>query len=175
MRKPPLATIISIVALVLAASGTAVAAGHYLITSTGQIKPSVLKHLRGNRGAAGPQGAPGAPGPAGPSMLGHLVRVVGPEAFAEPFKIAVSIATCPPGDDVVSGGYLMVGVYTDVFIQDTPTPQTWEAAIGNASEQLAHVEAVAFCAPAGQAVTASSHAGRIAEAIAAERTHLARP
>jgi hypothetical protein len=175
MRRPSVPTIIASVALFFALSGGAYAAHHYLISSTSQIKPSVLRTLKGRAGPAGGQGPTGPAGPAGPTLLGHLVQVIGPEAFAEPFKIAVSIATCPVGDDVVSGGYLMVGVLTNVFIQDTPTPQTWEAAIGNASEQLAHIEAVAFCAPAGQAVTASSHAGHIAEAIAKEQAALKRP
>jgi hypothetical protein len=55
---------ISLLALVLALSGSAVAA-KYIITSTKQIKPSVLKALKGKGGAAGPQGDAGAAGPAG--------------------------------------------------------------------------------------------------------------
>jgi hypothetical protein len=57
-------------ALFFAISGGAMAAGHYLITSTKQISPKVLKALKG---AAGPSGAPGAAGvtgaqgPAGPA------------------------------------------------------------------------------------------------------------
>jgi hypothetical protein len=55
-------------ALVFAMSGGAYAAKHYLITSTKQISPSVLKTLKGAgpRGLQGPQGSPGATGPAGP-------------------------------------------------------------------------------------------------------------
>jgi hypothetical protein len=52
-------------ALVFAMSGGALAAHHYLITSTKQIKPSVLKSLKGNTGKTGNTGAPGAQGPAG--------------------------------------------------------------------------------------------------------------
>jgi hypothetical protein len=59
-------------ALFFALGGTAVAARHYLITSTKQISPQVLKKLRGatgRTGAAGPtgpQGAVGSTGPQGP-------------------------------------------------------------------------------------------------------------
>jgi len=57
-------------ALVFAMSGGALAAGHYLLTSTHQISPKVLKALKGNSGApgaTGAQGAAGAQGPAGPA------------------------------------------------------------------------------------------------------------
>jgi hypothetical protein len=47
-------------------SGGAYAAGKYLITSTKQIKPSVLKSLQGRAGATGAPGAAGGGGPAGP-------------------------------------------------------------------------------------------------------------
>jgi hypothetical protein len=85
LRKPTPAAVIAIVALVLALGGTAVAASHYIITSTSQIKPSVLRTLRagagvkgtngiasaqgpaGAAGAQGPAGAQGLPGPAGPA------------------------------------------------------------------------------------------------------------
>jgi hypothetical protein len=64
-KRPPVATVIALVALVVALGGTAVAASRYIITSTHQIKPSVLRVLHGRRGIAGPQGRPGVPGVAG--------------------------------------------------------------------------------------------------------------
>ncbi len=63
-------TALAVAALVFAMAGGAYAAGKYLITSTKQIKPSVLKQLHG---AAGPQGSAGPGGPQGP---------VGPEGKA---------------------------------------------------------------------------------------------
>jgi hypothetical protein len=66
-------TVIATLALVLAMSGGAYAARKYLITSTKQISPKVLKQLTGKAGPAGKNGtngtngAPGATGPAGPS------------------------------------------------------------------------------------------------------------
>lgn len=64
MRLSP-AGVIAVGALVLALAGSAWAAKKYVITSTSQIKPSVLKSLQGKAGAPGAPGSPGAQGPAG--------------------------------------------------------------------------------------------------------------
>jgi len=52
-------------ALVFAMSGGALAAQHYLITSTKQISPKVIKALQGHNGLAGSVGATGPAGPVG--------------------------------------------------------------------------------------------------------------
>jgi hypothetical protein len=59
--------VIATLALVFAMSGGALAASKYLITSTKQIKPSVLSSLKGKAGANGAAGAQGPAGPAGPA------------------------------------------------------------------------------------------------------------
>jgi len=59
------ANVVATMALVFAMSGGALAASHYLITKTSQIKPSVLKKLKGNTGHTGPTGTTGAQGPVG--------------------------------------------------------------------------------------------------------------
>jgi hypothetical protein len=59
------ANVVATFALVFAMSGGAYAAGKFLITSTKQIKPSVLASLKGKAGSAGVAGAAGAQGPAG--------------------------------------------------------------------------------------------------------------
>jgi hypothetical protein len=64
------ATAIATLALVFAMTGGAYAAGKYLITSTKQISPKVLKSLKGVAGAKGLAGATGPSGPAGPAGPG---------------------------------------------------------------------------------------------------------
>lgn len=64
-RHVTYANVVATLALILALSGTAMAAKHYLITSTRQIQPSVLKQLRGATGPRGPSGPGGPEGPAG--------------------------------------------------------------------------------------------------------------
>jgi hypothetical protein len=66
-RRLSYANIVATLALVFSMSGGALAASHYLVTSTKQIKPSVLKALkvRGKTGPAGPAGPAGVAGVAG--------------------------------------------------------------------------------------------------------------
>jgi len=66
-RRSTYANVVATLALVFAMSGGALAAGHYLITSTKQISPKVLKSLKGANGSSGAPGAAGAGGPAGPA------------------------------------------------------------------------------------------------------------
>jgi hypothetical protein len=81
------ATVIAGLALVFAMTGGAYAAKKYLITSTKQISPSVLKQLQGkvgavgapgSAGAQGAQGPAGPAGPAGPSGAGGAKGETGP-------------------------------------------------------------------------------------------------
>jgi len=58
-------TFIAVLALVFSMAGGALAAKHYVITSTKQIKPSVRKALKGRRGKRGPVGPQGAKGEKG--------------------------------------------------------------------------------------------------------------
>lgn len=82
LRKPSPAGVIASLALFFALGGTAVAANHYLITSTGQIKPSVLKALHGSVGARGPAGRAGAPGANGQAGQPGPAGSVGPQGPA---------------------------------------------------------------------------------------------
>lgn len=66
MRKTNPAVVIATVALFFSMAGAGLAAGRYLITSVGQISPSVRHALHGATGPEGPQGPAGANGPQGP-------------------------------------------------------------------------------------------------------------
>ncbi len=70
------ANVTATLALVFAMSGGAMAAKHYLIESTKQINPKVLKKLKGNAGKAGAPGANGATGAAGAT---GSVGAIGPQ------------------------------------------------------------------------------------------------
>jgi hypothetical protein len=76
------ANVVATLALLFAMSGGALAAHHYLISSTKQIKPSVLKSLKGNTGKTGPagpggpagkEGTPGKEGPPGKDATFHTL------------------------------------------------------------------------------------------------------
>jgi hypothetical protein len=70
-RRLSYANVVATLALVFAMSGGALAAKRYLVNSTKQINPKVLKKLKGQNGrnggtgATGPAGPAGSPGPAG--------------------------------------------------------------------------------------------------------------
>lgn len=69
LHKPSRASlpwIITVIALIMAMGGTGLAAAQkYIITQKNQIKPSVLRQLKGSKGLRGLTGAPGAPGATG--------------------------------------------------------------------------------------------------------------
>ena len=107
-RRPTPTIAIALLALFFALGGTAVAAKHYLITSTSQIKPSVLNKLKGNagpqgaQGAQGPQGLQGPQGAAGPSNLSALTSVTSAEVEVPTGEVKGVSAFCPAGSHAVS-------------------------------------------------------------------------
>jgi hypothetical protein len=91
-------------------AGSAVAGSHWLISSTSQIKPSVLHKLegaKGPRGATGPAGPAGAQGAAGPSGASTSViataqtTVLGSQDLTAANSTVT--ATCPSGMVAVGG------------------------------------------------------------------------
>lgn len=66
-RRFSYANVIASLALFFALGGSALAAKHYLVSSTKQIKPSVLAQLRGRSGTPGTPGGSGPTGASGPT------------------------------------------------------------------------------------------------------------
>jgi hypothetical protein len=112
------ANVTATVALVFAMSGGALAAHHYLINSTKQINPKVLKKLKGNTGATGTAGAQGKEGPSGKEGPAGKEGSKGANGatnvvvrFAEATSTAGSNgfaqANCSPGERATGGGVEM--------------------------------------------------------------------
>jgi hypothetical protein len=84
MFKPKLtyANVVATAALVFSTTGGALAASHYLINSTKQINPKVLRALhgaKGARGATGTAGRAGSVGPTGPAGGNGIAGLAGKE------------------------------------------------------------------------------------------------
>jgi hypothetical protein len=122
--------IVACLALTFSMGGTGYAASRILITSTSQIKPSVLAKIEkatktitvvGAPGPAGINGPAGAQGPAGApgsnATLGEPIEVTVPNtgeggAYAE--------ALCPAGDVYLFGkGHVKGGLLAPVLEQET--------------------------------------------------------
>lgn len=127
------------VALFVAMGDTGLAAHSYLINSTKQIAPQVLRQLRGQRG---PRGLPGPQGQAGVAGVAGVTATSGTETIivrraAGPFPEitptgvknaaprgpqAEAIAPCPAGTHLTGGGYEAPTL--DITV-DTPQGQGW--------------------------------------------------
>jgi Collagen triple helix repeat (20 copies) len=151
LHRPSPAALIAALALFFTLGGTAIAAKHYLITSTSQIKPSVLATLHGARGAngangaqgpkgetgvpgapgsagaQGPKGETGAPGPAGPPGPARVEEVVGPKENLNGESSRNASASCPPGKVATGGGGTIGNAYlgdTVYMYQSVPIPES---------------------------------------------------
>ncbi len=188
MRRPTASDVFATMALFSALGGTALAAKHFLITNTNQIKPSVLAQLKGaagHNGAAGSPGAPGSPGaqgpiglqgpigPAGPSKLSALTIVFGESKSVPKETVSSSTATCPAGSHAVSGGgYNGAAALADSEM--SPEHQSWFIVVDNETNISTHLEAVVYCAGAGDAVVARVTRDAHKRAVARANTVAAR-
>jgi hypothetical protein len=89
-RRFSYANVAATLALVFAMSGGALAANHYLINSTKQISPKVLRKLKGARGPRGTLGPNGLAGPQGVEGLQGLRGKTGPPGEPGPGFSALS-------------------------------------------------------------------------------------
>lgn len=144
--------------------GTAWAGSRWIITSTNQIKPDVLSHLRGARGAQGPRGMAGTTGAAGPAGLpgtpggfstANVVEVTGPlvtmcASSGGICAVAGSFASCPPGAVVLGGGWFggssppVVATVADDYPIGNGT--AWDVVMANNGPIASTFQAYAECA-----------------------------
>lgn len=110
-RRMTYANVAATIAMFFALSGGAYAAGKYLITSTKQISPKVLKSLKGNSGKAGAAGAAGATGPAGPTGPAGAIGATGakgengaPGASVTSTESKAKIGPCKEGGSEFKAG-----------------------------------------------------------------------
>ncbi len=157
--RPRLGTVLAGLALFVALGGTAAAAKHYLITSTSEIKPGVLKALKGRagrtggQGLQGSQGVPGPQGPAGPSALSALVTVLGPNVEVPSGEVGGAEAVCPAGYRAIGGGGS--GSISGIDVSEMESTHTsWFVITANETGIALTIHAQVQCAGAGQAVAA---------------------
>ena len=154
------ANVTSTLALVLVlGAGSAWAAKHYLISSTNQIKPSVLKKLHGANGTDGrngTNGATGATGATGGPGLSNYVVVHGSTNTSVPgLQSAVGETACPSGDVVLGGGPNAVGsnATNNPMAMEESEPDTsnnaWAVTMENNATSAEHFDVYAVCAKVG--------------------------
>jgi hypothetical protein len=139
MKRPSAALVVASAALCFSIAGTGVAANHYLITSTKQIKPSVLARLRGRsgpqgiQGIQGIQGLRGVPGPTGTfdSTSFQVVTSTGNAAIQN--STTGNYAMCPNGMRAIAGGFVLPhgGKVTATESYPQTTPQGWFVSVYN--------------------------------------------
>jgi hypothetical protein len=128
--------LIALLALFVALGGTAIAAKRYVITSTSQIKPSILTKIEG----------------ADRSEIVVVRQVPFP---IYPGQAGRSIATCPNGGRVISGGASATSLNGVATSEPSEDRTSWIAVAANSNEQTtAHVQAIALCALRGYAAAA---------------------
>jgi hypothetical protein len=149
-------TFVAVVALVFAMTGGAYAAKKYLITSTKQISPSVLKALQGKAGtagapgAAGAQGAQGSAGPAGSAGTKGEVGTVGAKG-----EKGTTGAAGAPGAKGATGASGTTG-FTDTLPPGKTETGTW--AIGGTQPEGTEVYVqVSFPIPLRKSAEGADH------------------
>jgi hypothetical protein len=142
-RLPSPALVISILALVVALSGTAIAAKRYLITNTKQISPAALKQLTklaATQVKQGPAGAPGAAGTAGATGAAGLNGVNGERGAPGPGAVVYWAVVNPDGSLARHGNSatevekIGEGSYVVKFEADV-SQCAYEAAIGRSDAE----------------------------------------
>jgi hypothetical protein len=159
-----------------------VAAKHYLINSTSQINPKVLRELRGHIGSPGSPGqpgsaaspgaagAPGPQGPAGPVNLG-AIQVVEATEYVANGKVGGPLVFCPAGTRAISAGGSGGIAGIDQLSTDS-NRVGWFLLTDNETGITVQTTTQVLCAASGQAVAASTGHRQLAAEYAAEKAKL---
>jgi collagen triple helix repeat protein len=114
----------------------------------GPVGPAGPQGVPGVQGPQGPQGPQGIPGPQGPAGVSGLVRVQANSPF-DSVATKELFAQCPPGKQVLGGGYLFFFGGPTVLLRDS-TPginlDGWYVSGTNDANTPWSVSAVAMCA-----------------------------
>lgn len=137
-RRFTYANVAVTLALVFAMSGGAYAASRYVVTSTRQISPKVLKALKGHAGANGAQGAAGPTGPAGATGPAGLAGQQGPAGQAG--------KEGPPGKNGENGKDGTTG-FTETLPSGKTEKGDWNAAENVSAGAVLVVNSVSFNIP----------------------------
>jgi hypothetical protein len=170
-RRVRVSNMVAVGALVVAlAGGTAWAASRYLITSTKQIKPSVLAQIErsgaqsngappassevpGPQGPEGPQGPQGVPGPSTSGAAGFSASSGYMALSTQPDVLVPAVSKSLPAGNYIANGSVSVSVYaldtTDwlVTCQMTDTPETGAPVTDTVSWQAVAAYDVMFGPP----------------------------
>jgi hypothetical protein len=92
--------LIAWLALFVSLGGTSLAASHYVITSTHQIKPSVIRALRGDQGPPGANGLQGPMGPQGAPANEARVRNLESQVRGICSGVNLGYAQASPGSEL---------------------------------------------------------------------------
>jgi hypothetical protein len=155
------ASVLALIALFVALTGTATAASTVFITGA-QIKDGTIgvkdlskkaRHtLRGPRGRQGETGIDGIPGPVGPVgpaggfNQSKIQYVTGPPRMFASGERAYVHAECPSGSKILSGGYWGAGML--VHSESSQDLRSWSVLIENDYINPVQAQAWAVCAAA---------------------------
>ena len=134
------ANVAASLALVLAMSGGAFAANRYLINSTKQINPRVLKRLKGAPGANGATGQRGATGATGPAGKEGTPGKEGPPGTSASAGIATAFAEVSPASPISLEENDALVISTKTSGKTLALPTAGAHVLADASVQVANAE-----------------------------------